>query len=65
MDEFIGDRQVWHRQGLGPLASVTVAGPVANGQRSRARDLGLELEPVSLQQLVIRTTGVHQEEVGA
>ena len=44
-----------HRTGIGSLASATVAGPLDDLARTRARDLGLEMEPVSLQELVIRS----------
>lgn len=52
---FIADREVLHRSGLGGLATATIAG-LDDAGRAAARAAGLELAPVSLQQLVIRTT---------
>jgi ABC-2 type transport system ATP-binding protein len=42
-----------HREHLGPLTRATVRGAVSAG---RAREAGVQLEPVSLQQLVVRIT---------
>jgi ABC-2 type transport system ATP-binding protein len=52
---FVGDRDVLHRDGIGGLASVTVAG-LTDTEKRAARDAGLELGKVSLQQLVVRLT---------
>ena len=52
---FIGTREVLHRDGLGGLASVTVA-RLSDSERQAARAAGLELGGVSLQQLVVRLT---------
>jgi ABC-2 type transport system ATP-binding protein len=52
---FVGDRDVRHRDGIGGLVSVTVAGLTETEKRA-ARDAGLELGKVSLQQLVVRLT---------
>ena len=60
VDSFVDGHEVWHRGGIGSLATVTIAGPIANRQRATARDLGLELEPVSLQQLVVHAAGTEQ-----
>ena len=54
---FIGDREVLHRDGIGGLASVTVAGVTAS-ERADAAASGLELLPVSLQQLIIHRTSL-------
>lgn len=56
VEKFVGGRPVLHRDGLGALASVTVDTPLGDGDRELAQSLGLELAPVSLQQLVIRRT---------
>jgi ABC-2 type transport system ATP-binding protein len=53
---FVADREVLHRESLGSLASWTVEGRMTNGERAEAAELGLELAPVSLQQLVVRKT---------
>jgi ABC-2 type transport system ATP-binding protein len=57
VDAFTVGREVLHRAALGGLATATVAGLDESG-RAEARAAGLELAPVSLQQLVIRTTTV-------
>jgi ABC-2 type transport system ATP-binding protein len=55
VEAFAADREVLHRSALGGLATATIAGLDEAG-RDAARAAGLELAPVSLQQLVIRTT---------
>ncbi|AWB88795.1 ABC transporter ATP-binding protein [Salinibacterium hongtaonis] len=61
VDSFVADREVLHREGVGGLASVTV-GPLSSADRKVAYDSGLELSPVSLQQLVIRKTNTSTQE---
>lgn len=61
VDSFVADRQVLHREGVGGLASVTV-GALSPADRRAAFDAGLELSPVSLQQLVIRKTNTSTQE---
>ena len=53
---FIDGYQVLHRDSLGSLASVTIKARLGATQRAMAAELGLELSPVPLQQLVVRTT---------
>lgn len=60
VDAFVEGRDVLGRDGLGGLATATVAGLDAR-ERARAADQGLEIGPVSLQQLIVRRTGVYQE----
>lgn len=55
VDDFTRGREVLHLTSIGGLASATVAGLDADG-RAQATAAGLELAPVSLQQLVVRTT---------
>ncbi|RQP11484.1 MAG: ABC transporter ATP-binding protein [Microbacteriaceae bacterium] len=55
VEAFTAGREVLHRNALGGLATATVAGLDEAG-RAEARAAGLELAPVSLQQLVVRTT---------
>ena len=50
-------RDVIHREGIGGLASVTIDGGSASAERAQRRRSGLELAPVSLQQLIIHLTG--------
>jgi len=56
VEAFVGGREVLHRDGLGGLASVTV-GRLSDAERAEAVAAGLELTPVSLQQLLVRLTG--------
>ncbi len=58
VDDFVRGQQVWHRQALGSRAVATVAGPLDTPDRRRAGDLGLELEPVSLQDVVVRSASI-------
>jgi ABC-2 type transport system ATP-binding protein len=55
VERFVAGHEVLHREGLGGLASVTVSG-LGDAERTAARAAGLELGPVSLQQLVVRLT---------
>jgi ABC-2 type transport system ATP-binding protein len=55
VDSFTRGREVLHRESIGGLASATVGALDAAGRRDAAA-AGLELAPVSLQQLIVRTT---------
>jgi ABC-2 type transport system ATP-binding protein len=55
VERFVGTRDVLHRDGVGGLVSLTVAG-LSAAERSAAKSAGLELGPVSLQQLIVRLT---------
>jgi len=57
VEAFVAGRQVIGRQQLGGLASVTIDGRLDAGERLRAGELGLELAPVSLQQLIVHLAG--------
>ena len=61
VDGFVAGRDVIHREGLGGLASVTF-GRLTDAERAEARAAGLELAPVSLQQLVVRLTNSSDKE---
>jgi ABC-2 type transport system ATP-binding protein len=61
VDGFIGSREVLHRDAIGGLASVTVTG-LSPQERADAATAGLELAPVSLQQLIIRRTNTSEKE---
>ncbi len=56
IQSFVAGREVLHRESLGSLASVTVQGRLSEVERAEAAELGLDLAPVSLQQLVVRKT---------
>jgi len=55
VDAFVASRPVLHRDGIGGLASVTIAA-LSPADEAAARKAGLELSAVSLQQLIIRRT---------
>jgi len=55
VEAFVGTREVLHRDELGGLASITV-GRLSPAERLAASEAGLELAPVSLQQLIVRMT---------
>ncbi|WP_066043456.1 ABC transporter ATP-binding protein [Herbiconiux solani] len=55
VDAFTAGREVLHSERLGGLATATV-GRLSAAERAEASAAGLEVGPVSLQQLVVRTT---------
>jgi len=61
VDAFVADREILHREGIGGLASVTLSA-LSDADRAAARAAGLELSPVSLQQLIVRKTKVSEKE---
>jgi ABC-2 type transport system ATP-binding protein len=61
VESFVAGRSVIGRDGLGGLASVTIDGRLGKAERMRAAELGLELAPVSLQQLIVHMTGTELE----
>jgi ABC-2 type transport system ATP-binding protein len=65
VDEFTASRDVLNRQGVGSLATATIDGPLDDLARARARDLQLDVGPVSLQEFVIRTSGGQRERISA
>ncbi len=56
VDRFGTDRRVLHQESLGGVSRATVTGRMGSAGRAEAVALGLEVEPVTLQQLVVRTT---------
>jgi ABC-2 type transport system ATP-binding protein len=56
VDAFVVGREVIHRESLGHVASVTVLGALTAADRERIAAAGLDVAPVSLQQLIVRTT---------
>ncbi|MCS5716711.1 ABC transporter ATP-binding protein [Herbiconiux sp. CPCC 205763] len=61
VDAFVAHREVLHTDHLGGLSSVTV-GRLSQSERVEAVEAGLELSPVSLQQLVVQKTNVPHKE---
>lgn len=56
IDAFVAGREVVHRESLGRVASVTVLGTLTAEDRRRLAAADLDITPVSLQQLIVRTT---------
>ncbi|MHC3000133.1 ABC transporter ATP-binding protein [Microbacterium sp. HJ5] len=56
VEAFVAGREVIHRESLGRVSSVTVLGALTDADRERLTAAGLEVAPVSLQQLIVRTT---------
>lgn len=67
VDAWVDGREVLHREGLGRVASVTVFGTLSTAERAQITADGLDVAPVSLQQLIVRLTqkaaGAKNEEV--
>lgn len=61
LDTFVAGRDVLQRDRIGGLASVTVAG-LTGEEKKAASAAGLELAPVSLQQLIVRMTNAPEKE---
>lgn len=61
VEAFVAGREVIHRESLGRVSSVTVIGELTADDRSRLAEAGLDVAPVSLQQLIVRTTQHHAE----
>lgn len=57
VDEYVAGRRVLHRRAIGSRAAVTIATPVDAAARVRALALGVTLEPLSLQQLLVHASG--------
>ncbi|KRB37050.1 ABC transporter ATP-binding protein [Microbacterium sp. Root180] len=56
VEAFVKGREVIHRESLGRVSSVTVVGTLTSADREQLTAAGLEAGPVSLQQLIVRTT---------
>ncbi|WP_166873867.1 ABC transporter ATP-binding protein [Salinibacterium sp. ZJ450] len=61
VDSFVAGRDILHREGIGGLASVTVTA-LSDADRHHAGQLGLEVAPVSLQQLIVQKTSAPRAE---
>jgi ABC-2 type transport system ATP-binding protein len=57
VDALAGDRPVWERRRLGSQSSVVMVGPLSAADREQARSSGLDLTPLSLQQIVVHAAG--------
>lgn len=56
IDSFTAGKEIIHRESFGNLISTTVVDRWDNSKRKQAEALGIELTPVSLQQLIIYLT---------
>ena len=56
VDEFAAAYRVLHREQLGGAVRASLRGSFDNAERMRAKKLGIDLAPVSLQQAVVRLT---------
>ena len=54
VDALAAGRPVWERRRLGSQESVVMVGPLSPGDREQARSSGLDLTPLSLQQIVVQ-----------
>ncbi|WP_328392069.1 ABC transporter ATP-binding protein [Nocardia sp. NBC_00416] len=62
IDQFLGDRAELRRESLGAQSRVLLR-TTGNAEDTRlAKALGLTVEPVSLQQLIVETTTLHRKE---
>lgn len=61
VEAFAKGRSVLHREGIGGIASVTIES-LTGADRQAAAEAGLELSPVSLQQLIVRKTNTSEME---
>ncbi|HEX3947825.1 MAG TPA: ABC transporter ATP-binding protein [Acidimicrobiales bacterium] len=62
VEEFVAGRPAWDRRRLASQASVVVGGTLDDGDWARARQLHVNLEPLSLQQIMVRAAGRAVEE---
>ncbi|GAA3404068.1 ABC transporter ATP-binding protein [Paenibacillus hodogayensis] len=65
IDAFASDKETIHRGTFGGFATATVMGNLYGKDRQQAEALGLEIAPVSLQQMIVHLTGRksgHKEE---
>lgn len=56
VEAFAANREVLHRESLGHVTSLTVLGHISSDERHQLTAAGIELAPVSLQQLIVRLT---------
>ncbi|MBE1487230.1 ABC transporter ATP-binding protein [Plantactinospora soyae] len=56
VDEFAAENEELHRESLGRYARATLRGTFGPAERAQAKALGLDVEAVSLQDIVIRLT---------
>ena len=57
VEEFVAGRRTWDRRRIASQESVVVAGTLDDGDWARARELHLNLESLSLQQVMVHAAG--------
>ncbi|MFS0838623.1 ABC transporter ATP-binding protein [Paenibacillus sp. 1P03SA] len=62
VESFVQGKEVIHREPFASMLSVTVMGESESRAKLLAKDMGLEIAPVSLQQLIIYLTKTNLEE---
>jgi ABC-2 type transport system ATP-binding protein len=62
VDDFVAGRPVLHRRAVATRASVVMAGEFNDDDRRRAREMRLNVEPLSLQELIVRTSEAATQE---
>jgi ABC-2 type transport system ATP-binding protein len=63
VDAFVAGKQTSNQRRMASHASVVVAGPLNDLDRARARDLHLDLVPLSLQQMMVQTAAMDAEDL--
>lgn len=56
VEAFAKGKEILSREALGGLGTATLLGTLSAAEKRKAQDLGLELAPVSMQQLVVHLT---------
>ncbi len=56
VETYAAGREILHRESLGHVTSLTVLGHISADERRELTAAGIELAPVSLQQLIVRLT---------
>jgi ABC-2 type transport system ATP-binding protein len=62
VERFVGTRPQLRREDVGSFSRITLDGALDAGERAEADAAGLSIEAVSLQQLMVSTTGRPHEE---
>lgn len=61
VDQYAAGKETIHREPFGGFVSATVMGNLYGSDRKQAEQLGLEVTPVSLQQMIVHLTGGKME----
>jgi len=63
VEQFVAGRTTLNRRRIASQESIVVAGALSEGDCNWARDLHLNLEPLSLQQLAVQTAGRNDQDL--